>query len=79
LDALASEQLDCLAWPLLPQPTPEESESFLAYVLTLEPTPELLFEVVMALLAGVVWHADGGPARAAVRAWSDRLIAALRA
>lgn len=76
--ALDVEHLTFLAWPLVSQPTPDESYGILAYFLTLEPTPELLFEGVLTALAAVVWYADGRPGLTTVRSWPTRLRAAIR-
>lgn len=76
--AFEAENLTFLAWPLVPQPTPDESYGILAYFLTLEPTPELLFELFLTALAAVVWYADGRPGLTTVRSWPGRLRAAVR-
>ena len=63
-----------LAWPLLPLPAYEVEQSFAAHFALLEPSPELLFEFLLVVLASVAWHADGHPGLATVRSWPGRLL-----
>ena len=78
LVSLDAAGLAFLGWPLLPQPSYEESYGILAYFLTLEPSSTVLFELLLVVLASVVWHADGRPGLATLRSWPDRLLTAVR-
>lgn len=76
--ALDLKAVTFLGWPLLPVPAYGETYAILEYFLTLQFTPELAFELLLVLVASVVWHVDGRPGLATVRAWPNRLFAAVR-
>jgi hypothetical protein len=73
------EFLTFLGWPLLPLPAYEVDSSFAAHFALVEVTPAFVFELVLVVVASVVWHYDGRPGLATVRAWSDSLVASVRA
>jgi membrane-bound metal-dependent hydrolase YbcI (DUF457 family) len=63
-----------LAWPLLPLPSYEVDQSFLAHFALLDASPEFFFELFLVALASVLWHADGHPGLATVRALPRRFL-----
>lgn len=63
-----------LAWPLVPQPGYDESSlGVLTYFLRLQPTPAVVFELLLVAVAGVAWHLDGHPGLGTVRSLSARV------
>lgn len=61
-----------LVWPLLPlPPDPEQDRTILGYFLSLEPTPMVAFELVLALGVVVVWWRQGRPG---LRTMRDRVV-----
>jgi len=79
LVGLDIEFITFLGWPLLPLPPYEVDSSFAAHFALLEVTPAFVFELLLVGLASVVWHYDGHPGLATVRAWSASLAATVRA
>ncbi|WP_336361953.1 metal-dependent hydrolase [Halalkalicoccus salilacus] len=58
-----------LVWPLLPPPPyDEQGRTILGQFLSLEPTPMMLFELVLALVAVIVWCRQGQPGIDTIRA-----------
>lgn len=56
-----------LLWPVYPMPTYEGSPSIIAYFLAMEATPQLAVEVLLFVVATLVWVYDGKPAVATVQ------------
>jgi membrane-bound metal-dependent hydrolase YbcI (DUF457 family) len=73
------EFLTFLGWPLLPIPPYEVDSSFAAHFALIDLSPSLVFELLLVAIASVVWHCDGNPGLATVRAWSGQLLASVRA
>lgn len=58
-----------LVWPLLPPPPyDEQGRTIIGHFLSLEPSPMVTFELVLALVGVVVWWRQGRPGLRAVRA-----------
>ncbi|WP_122089201.1 metal-dependent hydrolase [Halalkalicoccus subterraneus] len=58
-----------LVWPLLPPPPyDEQGRTIIGQFLSLEPTPMLTFELVLALVAVAVWWRQGRPGIDTIRA-----------
>jgi membrane-bound metal-dependent hydrolase YbcI (DUF457 family) len=68
-----------LGWPLLELPPYEVDSSFAAHFALIDLSPTFVFELVLVAVASVVWHYDGNPGLATVRAWSSALVASVRA
>ena len=57
-----------ILWPLLPPPAFEDHDrTIIGHLLSVEPTPILAFEFVLALVAFVVWWREGKPGLETVR------------
>lgn len=57
-----------LVWPLLPPPPyPERDRTILGHFLAIEPTPMLMFELVLTVVAVVVWWRQGRPGWRTIR------------
>ncbi|WP_336361921.1 hypothetical protein [Halalkalicoccus salilacus] len=51
-----------MVWPVLsPLPYDEQERTILGHFLSLEPTPIVTFELVLALIALAVWWRQGRP------------------
>lgn len=58
-----------LVWPLLPPPPyDKQGRTIIGHFLSLEPTPMVKFELVLALVALVVWWRQGRPGIDTIRA-----------
>ena len=64
-----------LLWPADPAPPYDESTSIVSHFLAMELTPWVAFEMLLFLVAVVVWAYDGKPGLATLRAAWDRSVA----
>ncbi len=70
--------LTFLLWPVLPSPAYETGQSLTAHLQAIEASPWFLFGLLLTAIAVVVWHRDGAPGLAVLRATGRDFLAAVR-
>jgi len=63
--------LGFLLWPVTPLPEYDTDYSFATYLVEFEPTPYILFQMVLFAVSLAVWYRDGLPGLATARAALD--------
>lgn len=64
LPAIVSREYEfasVLFWPLLPVAVRSAPGSFSDHVLRIKPTPYFIFQIVLTIIAGLLWRRDGKP------------------